>query len=850
MTSQAVQLTHGGTNDRRLEALAESITDPRTAVVSVDCFDTILWRRTARPTDVFVVLGEELRDAGHLAKGIDPRAFCQMRAAAEVLGRRHNRRRHNHLTRDTGEVSLEEIYAQLPAYVSDLSSEELRAHEVALEARLSEPDFTFCAELSRLAANLDLIVVSDTYLTATELATLLDKPGYGDLRNARIFTSCEFGTGKGAHLWAMLPDMLGVAPDQIVHIGNNEHADFRQPTALGIRALHWPEFSEELPEVLAREVDFRVDGERDAGADHGVTALRGRARFSSYTGPAECESYWQVGVEILGPVMVGYADWVYERTAELGIDRAICVMREGHFFQELLDAGVGASPNPGLRNRLMWASRTALARVLLAGADRDEITKTLTTPRPASIAGAADLLGLSLDRFPDFKQLSQQAPHLAEDPGALKLFLDAVWATPGALDEIQATALRRRDNFLRHVRDVLGDEPGDVAMCDIGWQGSNQERLQEILDRAGFNIRLHGFYTSADTTPLDRLLRGHRIEGFIPGRPVASDGRQTAFFRNRVMLETLFLSGGGTTLEIDDHGQPVLGANVPPASQVAQTRAVQQGILAYRDHIAAYRTAGADDVGRLAGRDARTLIERFVTAPTRGEAELFGPIVHDDSHSNMELLSLIPTGDTWARRLSSAQLNDERWERVWWAAGATARWHQSALRGAPPDLSPAGAMRVQMHRVGQHQPDERITICRVGVDGTMIGLLRASGDDLHRLQLFPAIVSGLLRLDKLQVFIATPSNGWRKPVWTWTAGDDPNSLTLLNCSWLSATIINLGSGSALELTLDSPLPAPSQFELEMQAGFLSAIDGSARLVSLASGNATVKFEPTATGAFV
>lgn len=840
MTSQAPLLAHGGTKDRRLAALRESIADPRTAVVSVDCFDTILWRRTARPTDVFLVLGEELRDAGHLAKGIDPRGFCRMRTAAEVIARQRKQ-----ASRGTGEVSLDEIYAELPAYLSDLSAEALRAHEVALEARLSEPDFMFCAELSRMAEDLELIVVSDTYLTADELSTLIDKPGYGNLRNARIFTSCEFGTGKGAHLWTLLPDMLGVAPDQIVHIGNNEHADFRQPALLGIRAVHWPEFSEGLPEVVAREVDFRVDGERDAGVDHGVTALRGRARFSSYDGSPECEPYWQVGVEILGPVMVGYADWVYARTAEIGIDRAICVMREGRFFTELLHAGAGASANPGLRSKLLWASRTALARVLLAGADRDEITRTLTTPRPASIAGAADLLGLSLDRFPEFKQLSQQAPHLAEDGGALKLFLDAVWETPGALEEIQERALRRRDNFLRHIRDVVGDEPGDVALCDIGWQGSNQERLQEILDQAGIDIRLHGFYVSADTTPLDRLLRGHRIEGFIPGRPVGSDGRQTAFFRNRVMLETLFLTGEGTTLEIDDHGQPVLSSNVPPAVQVAQTRAVQDGILAYREHVAAYRAAGAEDVGRIGGRDARTLIERFVTAPTRAEAELFGSIVHDDSHSNMESLSLIPTGDTWVRRLSSTQLNDERWERVWWAAGATARWHQPALRGAPSDLSPAGAVRVEMHRVGQPQPEERITVCRAGVDGTAVTLLRGSGNDLHRLRLFPTLTSGLLRLDKLQVFIATPSNGWRKPVWTWTAGDDPQRLTLLNCSWLSATILNLGSASALELALESPLPAPSMFELEMQAGFLPAIDGSARLVSLPNGEASVRFEPTA-----
>ncbi len=826
-------------NDRRVPALMALARDPRTAIVSVDCFDTILWRRTAKPTDVFVVLGEELRRAGLLDSGLDPHAFGRLRTAAEVVARQRK-----HAAAGSSEVDLGEIYAELPDYVSSLSREQLRAREVAVERRLTVPDHELCEALASLGPGVSLMVVSDTYLSAEELTTLIDRPGFGVLADALVFTSCEVGTGKEADLWRLLPARLGVAPEAIVHVGNNRRADYLKPEAAGVRALHWAELSDGLSEVLAREVDFRVDGERDAGEDHGVTALRGRARFSLYAGPPEQEPAWQAGVEILGPVLSGYADWVFERTAELGIDRAICVMREGRFFKALFDAGRAGSVNPGLESGLLWASRTAMTRVLLAGAGRAEIEQALMTPRPASIPGAADLLGIDLRRFPTFAALADQAPHLAEDPSALALFLDAVWQTPGTLEEIQARAQRRHANFLAHLRAVIGDRAGDVALLDIGWQGSNQERLQQIINAAGLGVRLHGFYVSADTTPLDRLLRGHRIEGFIPGRPVGSDGRQSAFFRNRVMLETLFLTGDGSTLEIGDDGAPVLAPNHPSPGQTALTDAVQAGILAYCRHVGDYRAAGAgSDTARISGRDARTVLERFVCAPTPAEAELFGGILHDDSHSNMESLALVPRADDlWARRLSSSQLQDARWERVWWAAGAEAKWRHSRVAGAPADLSPAGVLRLALARRGAGELEAKQVVLRVGADGTTVGSYKGVGNDLARLVLYPTITPGLLRLDGLELFLATASNGWRRRVWAWRTGDDVAALGLAGAQWIAPGVLSVSPHSQLTITLEAPLPLPSYFELEFRAGFIPLVDGSARLES-EQGRVTVGFAP-------
>jgi hypothetical protein len=52
---------------------------PGTELLSVDVFDTLLWRRVAKPTDAFLVLGHRLADDGLLSPRCTPERFAQLR---------------------------------------------------------------------------------------------------------------------------------------------------------------------------------------------------------------------------------------------------------------------------------------------------------------------------------------------------------------------------------------------------------------------------------------------------------------------------------------------------------------------------------------------------------------------------------------------------------------------------------------------------------------------------------------------------------------------------------------------------------------------------------------------------
>src|SRR4051812_46186276 len=73
----------------RLAHLARMVTDGSCAVLSFDIFDTVVWRRVPRPTDVFPILAARLKRDGLCPEWLPEAAFRRMRIDAERDARRH-----------------------------------------------------------------------------------------------------------------------------------------------------------------------------------------------------------------------------------------------------------------------------------------------------------------------------------------------------------------------------------------------------------------------------------------------------------------------------------------------------------------------------------------------------------------------------------------------------------------------------------------------------------------------------------------------------------------------------------------------------------------------------------------
>lgn len=78
----------GSTCHPQLGCVEQLLADRSCAAVSLDIFDTVLWRRVPRPTDVFAMLAARLRAQGHCPYWVTDASFRQVRIVAEQEARR------------------------------------------------------------------------------------------------------------------------------------------------------------------------------------------------------------------------------------------------------------------------------------------------------------------------------------------------------------------------------------------------------------------------------------------------------------------------------------------------------------------------------------------------------------------------------------------------------------------------------------------------------------------------------------------------------------------------------------------------------------------------------------------
>lgn len=178
-------------------------------VVSFDLFDTILFRRTEKPTDVFMVMEERIGLA----------QFARQREQAEWAARQKKHR-------ETGsyEINLREIYEAFPALTPAIR-QELQVLELTIEAE----QLTINPVMKRVveglqAAKKRIIAISDMYLGAEELQGLLH--GCGFSFTDELYVSSEFGLSKrDSQLFLAVQQLKSLKGKRIVHVGDNFCSD-------------------------------------------------------------------------------------------------------------------------------------------------------------------------------------------------------------------------------------------------------------------------------------------------------------------------------------------------------------------------------------------------------------------------------------------------------------------------------------------------------------------------------------------------------------------------------------------------------------------------------------------------
>ncbi len=666
--------------DSRLDEALRVLDREHISVLSLDVFDTLLWRSVPRPVDAFVLLGRRLRDLGHLSN-VDPQEFASLREAAELRAREKVEP-----AASTREVSLENVYDQMPGHVTGgLGAAELAAIEVDLERDICFPDLDVLqlAQLARKSGVDHVVLVSDTYYSASQLRHVIDRDAFEGLDIHSVFTSSDHKRSKGSGLYEVVLDDLGVAASEVLHVGDHPEADVTAAARQGMHTVHFPARSDELRAVLERERVVPRDGVAAGSAaldpvsgDLGLTALRSKSTFRAEAArlPDGLGDYWRFGASVLGPVFTGYAEWLHRRAQDEGVDVVHCVMREGEFIARLVN-GARQYLGSSVRAERIWLSRQVCARAAIFEANADELAGFVSRRRPPTLRQFCEELGVGLAQLPE---LFSDAEGRLDHAELLQRALEAVTGRPEVQAAIVSGSSELRGRLARYFLETVGRETTHVVLADIGWGATIQAHLLRALSGAGIEVDLTGLYLVTNRAAMQRTLDGVKSDGYLAkaGNPEQAVG---LIIRSPEIVEQACMTDAGTLVDFDEESRPVSGPTSQSPVQTRQRSAVQGGILGFQSEWARYRDVVPTPARGLDDRVRPWLLEmlfKFITSPTAAEAQMFANWSHDENYGSKDSEVVVATEVApLLRYMTPAQFLELPTTRVYWPFGLATLYH-------------------------------------------------------------------------------------------------------------------------------------------------------------------------------
>jgi len=571
---------------------------PKIGLLSLDCFDTVLWRRTATPIDVFFDLQRHP-------------LFLKHDITAEIRAKAESAARQLRISRGEGsEVTLLEIYRQiLPAADSEdwhaLAEVELQTEMLSCHAFPPAIDLLLDAARRKMP----VIMVSDTYFSQEQLTRLLAHCLPTDAFKAisRVIVSSEHGVSKGGGLFRRVLDRLNHRAGEIVHVGDNEQADRVAALAAGLNSVHLVH----LP--VALESQERMQAMALGMADAGIRRDRSLPRPYHAVLASQAlndQAAATIGYATLGPIMHAFARWILAEIDDLRANRnrvrPVFLMRDAWLPMRACEAIAGSSPGAAVRISRFAAyassfrSAADIERYLAEFANPDyleAVCKQLLLPQ----AEAAGLIRMArADRHPSRKLVRE----------CLK---------PERVGRIVKASKDYFATLQAHLRDSADVMPGDTLIfIDLGYQGTAQRVLTPVM-REEWNVEIQGRYLlAARVRDWARSRRGLIEPSWCDDRTLM------AVVRHVALLETLCTSDDASVIAYDGQGKPILDAQLTAQFQQLRVSTIQDEAIRFvRDAQTCFERSTAPDPDALRDAALGELL-RMIYFPTPLENQNLG----------------------------------------------------------------------------------------------------------------------------------------------------------------------------------------------------------------------------------
>ncbi len=494
-------------------------------IISFDLFDTLIKRNVAKPEHVHkLVQSEFFRQTG--IKLID---YEKYRIAAEKRARKKS---------SEEEISLDEIFDEL----SELSEEWkniLKKIERHTEIEICTPNLQMQPVYEyALKERKRITITSDMYLDEYTIRQILRKCGYNLYEKLYLSSSFRLSKSRGS-IFEIIKRDYGSCGRNILHIGDNVKGDYVIPRKKGINAL----LVDGQPELLRYWKKSNKVVLKDQFLYQRLYCFLNNQVGNDY------DDAKAIGYEILGPLLLGYCKWLYQKLKDDKIEKIFFLSREGKILQEAFHI---LYPECEIEQTYLYVSRQALTIPQLADAvDFDEMAEIFKCffyePLLSEIPSACDFnrkefadklsdIGLkgelSIDRIP--KEKKNELYLIIQELGRDKFS-------------------KQKEYVIKYLKEK--HFWGNIAIVDIGWSGTMQKALQNYSMCMG--AKLHGYYIGVRNLRPNEYYTELNRSGYLFDWRTNKDFNLMFRFTTEI-IELLFLNTEGTLERYGNAGEHIV----------------------------------------------------------------------------------------------------------------------------------------------------------------------------------------------------------------------------------------------------------------------------------------------------
>jgi HAD superfamily hydrolase (TIGR01549 family) len=233
-----------------------------------------------------------------------------------------------------GSQTINGVYDKMPLQFKKFKETEINFEKTVIR---KNPEIF---ELYKYALNKGkkIIFISDMYLPAAVIDEILDRTGYAIYD--KLYVSSNYGkTKSSSELYQVVIKDLKIAPQKILHIGDNYNSDVKQARNSGLHAVRYPNFINRFFENADGQ-KFRIfynKRKKDLTSSI-IVSMAAYRRLKNRSEKDNEEKYWlNYGYEIGGSLAYGFCKFIENEATNGNFKNTVFVARDGYALQKVFD---------------------------------------------------------------------------------------------------------------------------------------------------------------------------------------------------------------------------------------------------------------------------------------------------------------------------------------------------------------------------------------------------------------------------------------------------------------------------------------------------------------------------------